>query len=291
VPKHISLKSVKVARSFHRKILSGGIKELITVNMTSTLGQGNKLAEHFEKEEIAVPSLDHFQKILDSVELDLSDFASDMAYSGFDKSKVAQLAASRLGAKRTVKFCFLGGMRGTNLKRILERSAKVDPEIQQAYKAQKIVSNGTGPETLTMGRLMATFPEITAHYMKKNEVPKKLSDDNCPAALQFPAAAGLPMSHHIRMLHLEFSVRFSFLISRDKKFYAQYYRAAFNGQQEINRLSAQVKELVGNPSYNDSRSFDLDTAIKAMMEKYGEDRFVLNSGAQGNQPDSSNIPV
>lgn len=258
--------------------------------MASTLGQGNKAAEHFYKEEINVPSLEHFQRILDSVELDLGDFSDDMSYSGFDKNKIAQLAASRLGAMRTVKFCLLGGMRGTNISKILGKSKKVDEDISKAWKSGKILSNGTGPEDLTLGRLMATFPEITAHYMHKHGVVKKLTDDICDAALQFPAAAGLPMNHTVRMMHLEFSIRFSFLISRDKKFYPQYYRAAFNGQQEVRRLSSDVSRLCGNPTDQESKSFDFDTAINAFSEKYGKERFVFNSGAMTNQPDARNIP-
>jgi len=266
------------------------VKQLILPNMTSTLGSGNKYSEHFHKEEIDVPTLEHFQKILDSTELDLDEFANDMSYSGFDKNKVAQLAARKLGAMRTVKFCLLGGMRGTNLSKIIGRSKKIDSDIQKAWKSGKILSNGTGPEDLTMGRLMATFPEITAHYMHKSSVPKKLTDDICDASLQFPAAAGLPMNHTVRMMHLEFSIRFSFLISRDKKFYPQYYRAAFNGQQEVRRLSPAVKTICGNPTDQESKSFDFETAIKTFVEKYGKERFVLNSGSR-DQPDVGGVPI
>jgi len=261
--------------------------------MASTLGLSydRKPAEYFEKEELVVTSLEQFQRILNSTELDLQNFSDDMSYAGFDKNKVALMAAKNLGAKRTVKFCLLGGMRGTNLRKIIERSRKVDKEIMEAYKSGKILSNGSGPEDLTMGRLMATFPEITAHYMLKNEVQKKISDDMCPAALQFPAAAGLPMNHSIRMLHLEFSIRFAFLISQDKMFYPQYYRAAFNGQQSMGALSQAVQDLVGNPKDSESKAFDFDTAMNGFYDKYGKDRFVVNSGAMANQKSFKQVPV
>jgi hypothetical protein len=247
--------------------------------MASTLGtsSSSKHAEHFYKEEIQISSLEHFQKILNSVELDLEAFSEDMAYSGFDKNKIALLAGKQLGAKRTIKFCLLGGMRGTNLGKIIGKSRKIDPEISEAWKNGRILSNGTGPEDLTMGRLMATFPEYTAHYLLKYSVPKKLTDDLCPAALQYPAAAGLPMNHTTRMLHLEFSIRFSFLISKDKCFYPQYYRAAFNGQQSMSSLSESVQELVGKPSDSESKQFDFDTAMNGFFSKYGKERFVLNA--------------
>lgn len=246
--------------------------------MASSLGSGNRHAGHFSKSEIEVSSLEAFQKILDSTELDLSEFSDNMAYSGFDRNKVAKLAAARLGGYRTVKFCLLGGMRGSNLKKICDKSTKVDSDILECYRAGKIVSNGTGPEDLTMGRLMATFPEITAHYMSKNGVSKKLIECQCPAALQFPAAAGLPMSHTIRLLHLEFAIRFSFLISGDKKFHPQYYKAALSGQLPSARLSPELKPICGDPVDEESRSFDYDAAMSAMVEKYGKERFVFEGG-------------
>lgn len=248
----------------------------ISSTMASTLGVGStKYVEHFYKEEIEISSLEAFQRILDSTEPDLSDFSDGMAYVGFDKNRIAKMAAKKLGAFRTVKLCFLGGMRGTNLKKILEKSAKPDTDILTCWREKRILANGSGPDDLTMGRLMATFPELTAHYLKVREIPKKLFDSMCPACLQFPAAAGLAMSGNTRMLHLEFAVRFSFLISNDKKFHPQYYKAAFNGQNPAARLSATVKEDCGDPTDQESKSFDIDTAIVGMIKKYGEERFSL----------------
>jgi len=245
----------------------------------STLGtRDTKYSEYFYKPAIEVPSLEHFQKILDSVAIDLKEFSDDMAYLGFDRNKIAKMAAARLGAMKTVKFCMLGGMRGTNLKKILDRSVKVDDDIKTAYREGKVKSNGSGPEDLTMGRLMATFPEITAYYLNKHEVPKKLHDSACPPGLQFPAAAGLPMTHTVRLQHLEFSVKFSFLISGDRRFHVTFYKAAFNGQISVSRLAESVAKLVGNPTDTESKAVDIDTMMKGLMEKYGEDKFVVQEG-------------
>lgn len=270
---------MKVARRIswsHRRTISGGIKELIlSPKMTSTLGQDSSLAEHFDKAEIDVRTLEHFQSILDSKEIDLTEFSNDMSYLGFDKNKIALMAARNLGALRTVKLCLLGGIRGTNLSKIFDKSAKVDAELQKLWRDGKIKSNGSGPNDLTMGRLMATFPEITAHYMERQKIPKKLYDLECPASLQFPAAAGLPMSPTVRAQHVEFAVKFAFLISGDKKFHATYYRAAFTGQQPVKRLSNTVRPLVGSPTDSDSRSVDIEVIFKELIAKYGEERFVM----------------
>lgn len=245
--------------------------------MSSSLGHGSKHAEYFYKTDATVASLETFQKILDSVEVDLSDFCEGMGYLGFDKVKIAKLAAKNLGAFLTVKFCMLGAMRGTNLEKILGKSVKVDNDVKEAHEQGKISSKVKGPDTLTVGRLLSTFPEIAAHYMLKQKVSAKLGANACPAALQFPSAAGLPMNHTIRLQHLEFAVQFSFLISEDKKFHPVYYAAAFNGQVDPGRLSDQVKELVGSPTITESKAVDLDKMIKGMMTKYGEDRFNLKN--------------
>jgi hypothetical protein len=245
----------------------------------SVLGSGTTShAEHFYKAEIKVASLEDFQKILDSTTADFTDFVNDMSYLGFDKNKIAKMAAEKLGAFNTTKLCLLGGIRGTNLGKILDKSVKVDTEIKRLYTEGKILSNGSGAEDLTMGRLMATFPEITGFYMHKYDVPKKLIDQPCPAALQFPAAAGLPMNSTVRLQHLEFAVQFAFLISTDKMFHATYYRAAFNGQQSVKRLSAELIGVCGNPKDSESKAVDLDKMIELLVEKYGSERFVLNEG-------------
>jgi hypothetical protein len=248
--------------------------------MTSTLGKGSAAAEHFYKTSIEIPSLETFQKLLDSETMDLTEFSDDMAYLGFDKTKIAKMAAMKLGPALTVKLCLLGGMRGTNLGKILGKSVKPDTDIKNAFDKGKILSKGSGPDDLTLGRLLAVFPEITAYYMDKQKIPKKLIECTCPAALQFPAAAGLPMSGTVRMHHLEFAVKFSFLISQDKKFHPQYYRAAFTGQLDTKRLADPVRPIVGTPTNDESTSFDLDTAFEAMKEKYGAERFAPESSSK-----------
>jgi hypothetical protein len=273
----------------HRRILSGELKRLSLIESVfpdlaprekvvmahSTLGTGSRHAEHFHKtgKDAEVATLESFQKILDSEELDLKDFTEEMAYLGFDKTKIAKLASIRLGGFLTVKFVYLGAMRGTNLDKILKKSVKPDKDIKAAYDDKRVKSNGTGTEDLTVGRLLAVFPEIASHYMNKHSVPKKLPGDSCPAALQFPAAAALPMNANVRLLHLEFAVKFSFLISKDKKFHPKYYRAAFTGQLPVKRLSPEVLKLVGNPTDAESSGFDLENSFGAMMVKYGKDRF------------------
>lgn len=212
-------------------------------------------AQFFDMASLDVAGLDQFQKILDSGELDLSAFREDMSYLGFDKQKIAKLAAKQLGPKLTIKLLYLGTMRGTNLTKILSKSVKVDQDVKKAYDTKRILSGGSGANDLTMGRLMGTFPEIAAFYALRHTFPKKLDDEDCPSALQWPAAASLPMSPEVRMEHVRFARRFSELIG--SKFEERYYTAAFNGQLSVTRLDPSVLDLCGNPSDHQSKSVDI----------------------------------
>jgi hypothetical protein len=221
----------------------------------SALGSASA-GQYFEAASLDIVSLDQFQKILDSGDLDLTSFKEDMSYLGFDKQKIARLAAKNLGPKLTIKLLYLGAMRGTNLKKILSKSVKVDADVKNVFDSGKILSGGTGANDLTMGRLMGTFPEIAAYYALKFPISKKIEEEECPSALQWPAAASLPMSPEVRIQHVKFSRRFSEVIG--SQFEERYYRAAFNGQLSVNRLDPIVLQLCGSPSDHQSSSLDLE---------------------------------
>lgn len=227
---------------------------------TPSVSGSASAAQYFEMTSLEVAGLDQFQKILDSGELDLTMFREDMSYLGFDKQKIARLAAKQLGPKLTIKLLYLGTMRGTNLTKILSKSVKVDQEVKKAHDTKRILSGGSGANDLTMGRLMGTFPEIAAFYALRHSFPKKLEDEDCHAALQWPAAASLPMSPEVRMEHVRFSRRFSELIG--SRFEERFYIAAFNGQLSVSRLDPSVITLCGNPSDHVSKSVDINQIFK-----------------------------
>lgn len=228
----------------------------------STLGS-TTASQFFNHDSLDVTGLDQFQKILDVGEIDLTNFKEDMSYLGFDKQKIAKLAALNLGPRRTIKCLYLGTMRGTNLEKILKKSVKVDQELLMAYNTKKILSGGTGANDLTMGRLMGTFPEIAAFYAIKYPFPKKIEDSDCPSALQWPAAASLPMSASVRLSHVRFCVEFSALIG--SKFEQRYYLAAFNGQLGVARLDPSVVSLCGTPNDAESKSVDMGMIFQDAM--------------------------
>jgi len=223
----------------------------------SLIGQ-QELEEYFQKvgEEI---DFQVWQRVLLSVDVDLADFKEDMAYAGFDKNRMSKLMSKRLGGLGSIKVIFLGAMRGTNLKKILEKSTKIDPMIQEFVDKKLVLSNGKGRDDLTVGRCLACFPEIAAHYLLKYKIPKKIPDSTCPACLQFPSASGLPMSPLVRAQHIEFCKAFSRLIK--SRFEGQYYQAGFNSQCPVRRVPAGVLAECGGPTDETSKAVDLTHAL------------------------------
>jgi len=228
-------------------------RDSIDLKMASLL-RSKKGATDFDEPELDVKYGD-FCTILNSVELDLKEFVSGMSYNGFNKQEYSVLFARKIGAKRLVKILVLGAMRGTNLKKIISKSVKVDSDIEEMYNKGLVKSNGKDYGDLTVGRALACYPEVACHYLQKHGVAKKIPSHSCPASLQFPAAAGIPMDPEMRAQHISFSVEFSKLIGSTPAF--QYYAAAFNGQCSTDSLSKTVKDVVGDPQDDESRAVNI----------------------------------
>jgi hypothetical protein len=202
-----------------------------------------------------------FHAVLTSTDAGLESFVGDMAYQGFDKARFSRMFAKAFGAARVVKIVVLGAMRGTNLKKIIEKSVKPDPEIKNLFTSGKLLANGAGVNDLTVGRCLACFPEVAAYYLHKHKIPKKIQDHDCPGFLQFPAAAGIPMSMTLRALHVDFCARFAVLINSE--FRPEYYRFAFNGQCGLDKVpGSELRSDLGITSTAESRSVDIDKILK-----------------------------
>jgi hypothetical protein len=246
----------------HKRTISGNkIKDL---RMASLLGSsaGKGGAKFFDEEELDT-TFENFDKILKGTEMDLTSFVENMSYNGFNKQEYGRLFAKAIGAKRLVKVLVLGAMRGTNLAKIISKSVKVDPDIKKMYDRKLIKSNGKDYGDLTVGRALACFPEVACHYLIRHNVPKKILGNPCPASLQFPAAAGIPMTALVRSNHISFSIEFSRLIGSKPEI--QYYMAGFNGQCAVESVSELVKEECGNPTDEESRRVDVAAIWNSLL--------------------------
>jgi len=241
----------------------------------------NALKIAFEKPSISA-SLVQLQQIINAARIDLSDFSDGLEYSGFDREKVAQLCAKRFGAKGTAKLILMGVKRGTRVDKILKSSMRVDPDIAKWYKDGLLKSGGKGPEVVSIGRILACFPDCAVLISRLYQVKSKISSSTCPVELQFPAAASLPMSPSVRAEHIEFCKEFGRLIK--SPFNSEFYRIAFNSMVAVNLVDGRVLDVLGNPNDREAKAVDLDVmfgekkGLKIKVNKKGKQRAEEETG-------------
>lgn len=246
----------------HKRIFSGeALEELKLTKMTegSTVGSDPKaLQEAFEKPSVKA-SLGQLSKLIAKARLDLKDFSDGLEYSGFDREKIGAECAERFGAKGTAKLILLGVKRGTRIDKILRTSVSEDPEVKAWFDSGKIKAGGKGPKVITVGRILACFPDCAVLIARRYGVKGKFTIPNCPPELQFPAAASLPMSAVVRTAHIEFCKRFGDLIK--KPFDPNFYEIAFNSMIQVKMVDKSILDVLGNPNDKDARAFDIRAAL------------------------------
>jgi len=251
----------------------------------SILQDDEALQRAFEKPSL-VATLQQLSKIIAKAKLDLKDFSDGLEYSGFDRERVGKMCAERFGAKGTAKLLLLGVKRGTRIDKILKSSVKVDQELKAWFDSGKIKSGGKGPDVVTIGRMLACFPDCAVLIGQLFPIKPKLPTLKCPVELQFPAAASLPMSPGVRILHIEFCKEFGTLIK--SPFDPKFYEIAFNAMIPVNQVDQRVLGVLGNPSDSVSRAFDIQSALQnggVKIPKQSDVKFPVESHSQTGQED------
>lgn len=228
----------------------------------STIGSGAKPSEiksHYEKKSVKA-SLSELSALISAAKLDLEDFNDGMEYSGFDRERIAKLCGERFGPKGTAKLILVGVKRGTRIDKILKTCVKVDSDLKSWLEKGDLKVGGKGPDTISIGRILACFPDCAIHIGRKYGVKGKFDIPGCPPELQFPAAASLPMSVTVRMAHIAFCRRFGTLIK--SPFNPDFYKIAFASMVPVKLLSAEVLAVLGNPDDQTARNIDIDMFLK-----------------------------
>jgi len=75
-------------------------------------------------------------------------------------------------------------------------------------------NGGRRNKLLTGNKIQAATADLAAFYLKKLNIPKRISSLLCPSWLQFPSAGSLPLDGILRQQHLEFAIQFSKLITQ-----------------------------------------------------------------------------
>jgi len=75
-------------------------------------------------------------------------------------------------------------------------------------------NGGRRTKLLTGNKIQAATADLAAFYLKRLNVPKRISSLACPSWFQFPSAGSLPFDETLRRQHLEFAKQFSKLITQ-----------------------------------------------------------------------------
>ena len=167
------------------------------------------------------------QKISDE---DLASLYEIHRYHGFDRQEVLELLNdfSELHGKditiEAILVCALKGPQRACSQPLRNGRSLVAMGVPKSVKP--------GSKGLSCGRITSATADLAAYFLKKLDVPKKISMD-LPGWLQFPAAGSIRMPSAFREKHREFSEKFSELI-RDKKTGEGGFNEQIYAQMEAN---------------------------------------------------------
>lgn len=199
--------------------------------------------------------MDHIQLdlLLDGIKNDstyaMGRFISDIEYQGFNREFYIKHALSKLTVSVFCRFGLLGAIRGSNFKKISETCEMMPDDLTRAHS--DFVKTPKKRTDLTILRCTASIPHWITLWMYTNRVPKKIESNDCPAALQYPGAASLPMSKQVRKQHIDFCKEFSNLLPGGT-FNANIYLVAYQNQIPVKSLPAGILSVIGVSSGSES---------------------------------------
>ena len=141
----------------------------------------------------------------DVSEQEIKDMYNVLKYQGFDRNEVLQ-AVMKLGLSKKIlsEVILVCALRGP------VQASKTPLTNGQTLSSMGITPNaGKGRKVLTCGKITAATADLAAYYLKIVNVPKRISDNELPGWLQFPAAGSIKLPSNYRQLHMKFSKDFS----------------------------------------------------------------------------------
>jgi hypothetical protein len=201
-------------------------------------------------------------------EYSLTEFIRGIEYQGFDREFYIKTALAKMSVSVFCRFAVLGAVRGSNFKRITETCLAMPQDLVTAFGNLSFVKTPKKRDDLTILRCTASIPHWCAFYLIKAAVEKKLNSD-CPACLQFPGAASLPMSRDVRVKHLNFCVAFSSLLPGGK-FKLSIYMTAMSNLIPLSDIPNEVLQVLEVKSVAESYALtegDMDTYTKQVAIK------------------------
>jgi len=185
---------------------------------------------------------------------DMTEFIRGIEYQGFDREFYIKHALTLMSVETFSKFAIIGSLRGSNFTKIKDTCENMPEFLINEFKRLEIVKTPKKRKDLTILRNTACIPHWCAYWMKKAKIGKKILKDECPAELQFPGAASLPMSREVRLQHLKFCANFSNLLPGGL-FKVTIYATAANNLIPVGSIPPEILEVLQIKS--DAESFRL----------------------------------
>jgi hypothetical protein len=192
-----------------------------------------------------------------------NEFVDNIRYQGFERDSFILSAAQRITASQMLRLAIIGAIRGANFDKIMRSSLKVDEDLKQLATAGTIKRKAVGSTDITVLRCTAAIPQWAAYFMGKAGVAKKIGNLDCPAALQFPGAASLPMSKEVRLQHVKFSIHFSKLIKGE--FNENIYMTMMQNIIPAGQIPDELRLVLGTYDQN----VDVTPSIEAYKKEIG----------------------
>jgi hypothetical protein len=142
---------------------------------------------------------------------DLTGYIRGIEYQGFDRLYYVKMALQKMSVSLFSRFAILGAIRGSNFTKVVESCETMPQDMVTAFSSLGFVKTPKKKDHITILRCTASIPHWCAYFLLTANVEPKIQLQ-CPAPIQFPGAASLPMSRKVRIQHLEFCVAFSSLL-------------------------------------------------------------------------------
>jgi hypothetical protein len=174
---------------------------------------------------------------------DMTNFIRGVEYQGFDRLFYIKYALSKMSVSVFSRFAIIGAIRGSNFAKIRENCESMPNDLITGFDHCGFVKTPKKKTDLTILRNTASIPHWCVYWCQKADVGKKIPTSDCPAPLQFPGAASLPMSHPVRMKHLKFCVDFSQLLPGGR-FNVSIYLTAMRNAIPISDIPQEVLAIL-----------------------------------------------
>jgi len=182
---------------------------------------------------------------------DMNSFIRGIEYQGFDREFYIRHALTKMSVSVFCRFAIIGALRGSNFSKIVDTCDNMPQDLITAFGSMNFVKTPKKRTDLTILRNTASIPHWCAYWFTKAGVSPKIPTSRCPASIQFPGAASLPMSREVRLQHLQFCDEFSKLLPGGR-FNLNIYVTAYKNPIAISVIPPEVLGVLGVGSQSES---------------------------------------